>query len=94
MHRSPPAKVRWSVIWQSTHVVVSAGGGRAVLTGRATAYGKYSVENTVGIVKTPTKSRFSLGLTPFLLARAKEMGCLAAGLYDIAHTERHTRRNV
>ena len=31
------------------------------------------------IKKTPTKGRFSLGQTPFLLARAKEMGCLAAG---------------
>ena len=64
----------------------SAGGGRAILTGRATAHGKYSVENTVGIVKTPTKGRFSLGLTPFLLARAKEMGCLAVGPYATAHT--------
>ena len=94
MHRSPPAKVRWSVIWQSTHAVPSAGGGRAVLTDRATASGKYSGENTVGIVKTPTKSRFSLGLTPFLLARAKEMGCLASGPNDTAHTERRARTNV
>ena len=31
------------------------------------------------IKKIRTKGRFSLGLTPFLLARAKEMGCLAAG---------------
>ena len=38
------------------------------------------------IKKIRTKGRFSLGLTPFLLARAKEMGCLAAGPYVTAHT--------
>ena len=38
------------------------------------------------IKKIRTKGRFSLGLTPFLLARAKEMGCLAAGPYHTAHT--------
>ena len=46
------------------------------------------------IKKIRTKGRFSLGLTPFLLARAKEMGCLAVGPYHTAHTERRTRRNV
>ena len=38
------------------------------------------------IKKIRTKGRFSLGLTPFLLARAKEMGCLAVGPYVTAHT--------
>ena len=38
------------------------------------------------IKKIRTKCRFSLGLTPFLLARAKEMGCLAAGPHVTAHT--------
>ena len=38
------------------------------------------------IKKIRTKGRFSLGQTPFLLARAKEMGCLAAGPYATAHT--------
>ena len=43
------------------------------------------------IVKTSTKSRFSLGLTPFLLARAKEMGCLAAGRSVKRPAQRRTR---
>ena len=46
------------------------------------------------IKKIRTKGRFSLGLTPFLLARAKEMGCLAAGPYHTAYTERRTRTSV
>ena len=46
------------------------------------------------IKKTRTKGRFSLGQTPFLLARAKEMGCLAVGPYHTAHTERRTRKSV
>ena len=46
------------------------------------------------IKKTRTKGRFSLGLTPFLLARSKEMGCLAAGPYHTAYTERRTRKSA
>ena len=72
--------VKWSVIWQSTQLVVSAGGGRAILTGRATASDKYNIKCGPLSKRYAPKAAFLWGKPRFFWQGQKKWGVLQQGL--------------
>ena len=78
------------LVWQSTYAVPSAGGGRAVLTGRATVYGKYNITCAPLSKRLPPKPLF-FGANPVSFGKGKRNGVSCSRAYrKHPYVEAHT----